>query len=71
MLQRRNVKLVSQRVQLRFEAVADLVGLVDADLGLSGADAAGREGFQHLVSEVALGNVGLIVGVEVSRAGAR
>jgi DNA invertase Pin-like site-specific DNA recombinase/predicted DNA-binding transcriptional regulator AlpA len=43
------------------------VQVVDADLGLSGADAAGREGFQHLVSEVALGRVGLIIGLEASR----
>jgi DNA invertase Pin-like site-specific DNA recombinase/predicted DNA-binding transcriptional regulator AlpA len=40
---------------------------VDADLGLSGADAAGREGFQQLVSEVALGRVGLVMGLEASR----
>ena len=43
------------------------VRVVDADLGRSGADAAGREGFQHLVSEVALGRVGLIIGLEASR----
>ena len=43
------------------------VQVVDADLGLSGADAASREGFQQLVAEVALGRVGLILGLEASR----
>ena len=41
--------------------------MVDADLGLSGADAAGREGFQQLVAEVALGRAGLVMGLEASR----
>jgi DNA invertase Pin-like site-specific DNA recombinase len=41
--------------------------VVDADLGLSGAQAANREGFQELVAQVALGRAGLILGLEASR----
>jgi DNA invertase Pin-like site-specific DNA recombinase len=46
---------------------ADRVVVVDDDLGKSGASAAGRAGFQRLVSEVGLGNVGLVLGIEMSR----
>jgi DNA invertase Pin-like site-specific DNA recombinase len=48
---------------------AERVRVIDADLGIS-ADSialADREGFRQLAGEVALGNVGLILGVEVSR----
>jgi DNA invertase Pin-like site-specific DNA recombinase len=41
--------------------------IIDEDLGLSGASAAGRAGFQRLVAEVGLGRVGLVLGLEVSR----
>lgn len=41
--------------------------VIDEDLGLSRATAEGREGFQRLLSEVALNHVGLILGVEMSR----
>jgi DNA invertase Pin-like site-specific DNA recombinase len=43
------------------------VEVVDADLGLSGASTAGREGFKDLVARVALGEVGLILSIEVTR----
>ncbi len=43
------------------------VFVVDEDQGRSGASAAGREGFQQLVSDVALGKVGVVMGLEVSR----
>ena len=46
---------------------AERIHVIDSDLGKSGADAAGRDGFQKLVSEVALGKVGIILGLEVSR----
>ncbi len=46
---------------------ADRVMVIDDDLGRSGATAEGRVGFQRLVSEVTLGNVGIILGVEMSR----
>ena len=44
-----------------------LVRVIDDDLGMSGAEAAGRSGFQDLVAEVALGRAGLIAGLEASR----
>ncbi len=45
----------------------DRVLVIDDDLGKSGATAEGRAGFQRLVSEVSLDQVGIIVGVEMSR----
>jgi len=45
----------------------DQVIVIDEDLGLSGATAAGRNGFQRLVAEVGLGRVGVVMGLEVSR----
>lgn len=41
--------------------------LIDEDLGLSGASVAKRTGFTRLTSEVALGRVGIVLGLEVSR----
>ncbi len=41
--------------------------VIDTDLGQSGASAADREGFQHLVSEVGIGRAGIVLGLEVSR----
>jgi DNA invertase Pin-like site-specific DNA recombinase len=43
------------------------IQVIDADLGQSGASAAAREGFQHLVAEVGLGRAGIVLGLEVSR----
>ena len=40
--------------------------MIDEDLGKSGASS-DREGFQKLVTEVGLGRVGLVMGLEVSR----
>src|SRR5215471_2062193 len=45
----------------------DQIVVIDEDLGLSGASAAERSGFQRLVAEVGLGRVGLVMGLEVSR----
>jgi len=39
----------------------------DTDLGQSGGSAADRIGFQRLVGEVAMGRVGIVLGLEVSR----
>ena len=69
---RANTESLERQYELAGQAVTlgwarEQVRVVDADLGRSGADAAGREGFQHLVSEVALGRVGLIIGLEASR----
>jgi DNA invertase Pin-like site-specific DNA recombinase len=41
--------------------------VIDQDLGQSGTSAVDRAGFQRLVAEVGLGNVGLVMGLEVSR----
>jgi len=45
----------------------DRIVTIDADLGQSGAHAAHREGFQHLVAEVSMGRAGIVLGLEVSR----
>ena len=45
----------------------ETIVVVDDDLGRSGASIEGRLGFQRLVAEVGLGNVGLVLGVEMSR----
>lgn len=45
----------------------DRVVVVDDDLGISGASAVGRQGFQRMLAEVALDHVGVILGVEMSR----
>jgi DNA invertase Pin-like site-specific DNA recombinase len=46
---------------------ADQIVVIDEDLGLSGATASERNGFQRLVAEVGLGRVGVVMGLEVSR----
>jgi DNA invertase Pin-like site-specific DNA recombinase len=46
---------------------AEHVVTIDVDQGQSGASAADREGFQHLVAEVSLGKAGIVLGLECSR----
>ena len=46
---------------------ADRIIVIDEDLGLSGCGAVARSGFARLTAEVALGHVGLVLGLEVSR----
>jgi DNA invertase Pin-like site-specific DNA recombinase len=41
--------------------------VIDEDLGLSGSGTVVRSGFARLIAEVALGRVGLVLGLEVSR----
>jgi DNA invertase Pin-like site-specific DNA recombinase len=43
------------------------IDVIDADLGLSGASAAGRNGFKELVGRVGLSEVGLILSIDVTR----
>lgn len=43
------------------------VSVVDDDLGISGASAANRSGFTRMISEIALGRAGIVLGLEVSR----
>jgi DNA invertase Pin-like site-specific DNA recombinase len=46
---------------------AQQIVVVDEDLGLSGAGTVERSGFARLTAEVALGHVGIVLGLEVSR----
>jgi DNA invertase Pin-like site-specific DNA recombinase len=41
--------------------------VIDEDLGVSGRHAEGRQGFQRMLTEVALNHVGIILGRETSR----
>ncbi|MCA1416384.1 recombinase family protein [Bradyrhizobium sp. NBAIM20] len=57
---------------LRARAIAsgwpiERIHVIDCDLGKSGSSTTAREGFQQLVSEVALGKAGIVMGLEVSR----
>ena len=46
---------------------AQQIIVIDEDLGLSGAGVVERNGFARLTAEVALGHVGIVLGLEVSR----
>ena len=43
------------------------IDVIDADLGISGASAAGRSGFKELVGRVGLNEIGLILSIDVTR----
>lgn len=45
----------------------EAVRVVDGDLGISGSVTGQRDGFEGLVAEVALGQVGIVLALEVSR----
>jgi len=45
----------------------DQVTVIDEDLGVSGSGLAERTGFARMIAEVALGHVGIVLGLEVSR----
>lgn len=67
-----NNESTQRQYALRDRAVAlgwplERIHVLDCDLGKSGSQSAGRDGFQKLVSEVALGKAGLVMGLEVSR----
>lgn len=67
-----NTESSKRQYALRDRAVSlgwpiDRIHTIDTDLGVSGANAENRDGFQHLVSEVALGHAGIVLGLEVSR----
>jgi len=68
----RNTESTARQYALRERAVAlgwpaGSVAVVDEDTGRSGATTHGRLGFKELVADVGLGNVGLILALEVSR----
>jgi DNA invertase Pin-like site-specific DNA recombinase len=67
-----NTESTARQYALRQRAVAlgwatESIVVIDTDQGQSGATAADREGFQHLVAEVGLGRAGIVLGLEVSR----
>src|SRR5438477_2214927 len=67
-----NTESTKRQYGLRQRAMAlgwpeERIVVIDNDLGQSGASAADREGFQRLVTEVSLGHVGIVLGLEVSR----
>ena len=62
---RRQYELAERARELGWAREQILV--IDADLGLSGSGAAARSGFAQLTADVALGRVGLVLGLEVSR----
>lgn len=61
----RQYALVDRAVELGW--LRGQVAVIDQDLGLSGASTADRSGFAQLTAEVALGHVGIVLGLEVSR----
>jgi DNA invertase Pin-like site-specific DNA recombinase len=67
-----NTESTKRQYALRARAIAlgwqdERIVVIDSDQGESGASAAGREGFQHLVAEVGMGRAGIVMGLEVSR----
>jgi DNA invertase Pin-like site-specific DNA recombinase len=66
-----NTESTKRQYALRERAIAlgwppDRIVVIDSDLGRSGADS-DREGFARLVAAVGLGEVGVVLGLEVSR----
>ena len=62
---RRQYALVSKASTLGWPS--QQVVVIDEDLGLSGSGVVERSGFARLTAEVALGHVGMVLGLEVSR----
>ena len=67
-----NTESTARQYDLRGRAVAlgwpaGRIHVIDIDQGHSGASAADREGFQHLVAEVSMGKAGIVLGLECSR----
>jgi DNA invertase Pin-like site-specific DNA recombinase len=67
-----NTESAIRQYDLQGKAIAlgwqrDQIEVIDIDQGQSGASAADRAGFQHLVAEVGLGHAGIVLGLECSR----
>ncbi len=67
-----NTESTARQYDLRGRAIAlgwpaERIHVIDIDQGHSGASAADREGFQHLVAEVSMGKAGIVLGLECSR----
>jgi DNA invertase Pin-like site-specific DNA recombinase len=61
----RQYQLVARAIALGWSAAQ--VQLIDEDLGVSASGVAARAGFGQLTAQVALGRVGIVLGLEVSR----
>jgi DNA invertase Pin-like site-specific DNA recombinase len=61
----RQYALMQRAIELGF--AREQVVVIDEDLGISGSGLSDRSGFARLAAEVALGHVGLVLGLEVSR----
>jgi DNA invertase Pin-like site-specific DNA recombinase len=61
----RQYRLAERAVELGW--AREQIKVLDQDLGISGSGLAERAGFTHLTAEVALGQVGIVLGLEVSR----
>jgi DNA invertase Pin-like site-specific DNA recombinase len=73
---RRQVLVNTESTRLQYGLVERAVGLgwarsrvtvIDTDLGVSAAVPDARAGFAQLVTEVTMGHVGIVVGIEMSR----
>src|ERR671928_513546 len=67
-----NIESTKRQYALRGRAIAlgwrdDQIIVIDNDQGESGASASWREGFQRLVTDVGMGQAGIVMGLEVSR----
>jgi DNA invertase Pin-like site-specific DNA recombinase len=67
-----NRESTARQYQLAERAVGlgwrrDQVKVIDEDLGITGSGMAERAGFARMIAEVALGLVGIVLGLEVSR----
>jgi DNA invertase Pin-like site-specific DNA recombinase len=67
-----NTESTERQYALQKRAVAlgwpqETIVVIDSDLGQSGSSSTDRVGFQKLVADVGLGQVGIVLGLEVSR----
>src|SRR6266498_1550736 len=68
----RNTESTARQYDLRERAVAlgwsrEQVRVIDVDLGVSGSVLGQRTGFETLVADVAMGQIGIVLALEVSR----
>ena len=68
----RNRESTDRQYQLVSKAMAmgwrrEQITVIDEDLGVSAEGVVDRSGFDHMTAEVALGRVGIVLGLEVSR----
>ena len=61
----RQYRLADRAAQLGWKH--EQIKVLDQDLGISGSGLTERAGFTHMTAEVALGHVGIVLGLEVSR----